>query len=89
MTSQPNDQEPPSSMPEVERPNGTRMHNWLEAETEVLRIGDLARQLADAEEQLPRQIAQGKEAEVLRIGDLARQLVEVEDRLIRQIAEAN
>ena len=53
------------------------MYNWLDAETEVLRIGDLARQLAEAEEQLPRQIAEGMEAEVRRIGDLARQLVEV------------
>ena len=87
MTSQANDQEPPSSVPKGERPSGTRMHNWLDAEAEARQIGDLARQLVAVDGQVTRQIPEGKEAEVRRTEHLARHLVEAEERLIRQIAE--
>jgi serine phosphatase RsbU (regulator of sigma subunit) len=45
------------------QPSGTQLHDWLEAETEVRQLRDLARQLAEVEERLSRQIAAGKEAE--------------------------
>jgi serine phosphatase RsbU (regulator of sigma subunit) len=88
MTSQAKDQEPPSSLPEGEKPSGTRMHNWLNAEAEVRRIGDLARQLLEVDGQLTRQMAEGKDADVRRTEHLARQLVEIQERLSRQMAES-
>src|SRR4051794_20788142 len=70
------------------RPSGTHLPDWLEAEAEVRRVGELARQLAEVEEQLTRQIAEGKEADVRRIGELACRLADVEERLTSQIAKS-
>ncbi len=69
------------------RPSGTQLQDWLDAEAEVRRIGELVRQL-ECDEQLPRHIVEGKASEIRSPGELARQLAEVEERLIRQIAGA-